>query len=151
MPKDSFEAQPITQTILCPSCGERLLFGVTTCRFCQTTIDQSYAEASVENEALITHAVKSANIIRSLGKVAYLCLVMTVFAILFDPSYLELLLIVSFLNLIGPIKWLRKYRVYDHPEIVTATKHVRIDFYLWLVAIVVQAIALLVGVVLSKV
>ena len=147
MAKDSFETQAITPTILCPSCGETLLFGDTECRFCKTTIDQRYAERSAQSQVLVTNAVKSANLIHSLRNLLYFLLAMTVFAFLVDPPYLEVLLVISVLNLIGPIGWLRKYRhASDHPEVVKAAKDMRIELYLWLGGIALQTIALLVWV-----
>ena len=145
MAEDSFVAQPITNTIVCPLCGETLLFGVKQCRFCQNTIDEAYAERSARSQSLVTHAAKSANIIRSLRNLLYFLLAMTVLAFFKDPPYLEILLIISVLNLIGPIRWLRKYRnASDHPDVVKAAKDMLIELYLWLGAIVLQAIALLV-------
>lgn len=145
MAEDSFIVQPITNTIICPSCGETLLFGVNQCRFCQETIDQTYAEQSVRSQAVVTHAVKSANIIRALRNLLYVLIAMTVFAFFKDPPYLEILLLISVGNLIGPIRWLRKYRrLSDHPDVLRAEKDMRIELYLWLGAIVLQAIALLI-------
>jgi hypothetical protein len=143
--KEPFETRPVTATILCPSCSETLLFGDTKCRFCQTTIDQRYAKESAEAQVLVTNAVKSANLIRTLRKLLYFLLPVTVFAFLVDPPYLEVLLGISVLILIGTIGWLRKYRhASDHPEVVKAAKDVRIELYLWLVGIALQTIALLV-------
>ena len=145
MAEDSFVAQPITNTITCPACGETLLFGVAQCRFCQKTIDEAYAEGSARSQALVTHAVKSANIIRSLRNLLYFLLAMTVLAFFKDPPYLGILLLISVGNLIGPIRWLRKYRgASAHSDVASAAKDMRIELYLWLGAIVLQAIALLV-------
>ena len=149
--EDYFETKPITQTILCPSCGETLLFGDTKCRYCQTMIDVEYAEKSAHSQARITNAVKSANTIRSLRLLLYFLLAMTVFAFLIDPPYLKILLLISTLNLFGPIGWLRKYRhASDHPEVVKARKDMRLELYFWLGAIVLQATAWLVLFVIAK-
>ena len=142
--KDFYLSQPITPTITCPSCGETLLYGVKSCRFCQHAIDESYAERSVASQAIVTHAVKSANIICSLRNLLYILLAMTIFAFLWDPPYLQILLIVSILNLIGPIRWLRKYGAIalNHAEILKGQKDMRLELYLWLGAIVAQAAAI---------
>jgi len=143
--EDSFVIQPITNTIICPSCGETLLFGVNQCRFCQSTIDEAYADRNARAQGLITNAVKSANIIRAFRNLLYFMLAMTVLAFIQHSPYLEILPLISAGNLIGPIRWLRKYRgVSDHPDVVRAAKHMRIELYLWLGALVAQAIALLV-------
>ena len=145
MAEDSFVVQPITHTIVCPSCGETLLFGVSQCRFCRTTIDDTYAQRSARSQAVVTHAVKSANIIRALRNLLYVLLAMTAFAFFKDPPYLEILLLISVGNLIGPIRWLRKYRgVSDHPDVLKAAKDMRVELYLWLGTIVLQTTALLV-------
>jgi len=147
MAKNSFETQVITATILCPSCSETFLFGDTKCRFCQTTINQRYAQESAQSQVLVTNAVKSANLIRTLRNLLYILLAITVFAFFQDPTYLQVLLLFSVLNLSGPIGWLRKYRrASDHPEVVKAAKDMRIELYLWLGGIALQTIALLVSV-----
>ncbi len=68
---------------------------------------------------------------------------MTILAFLKDPPYLQILLLMSVLNLIGPIRWLRKYgRASDHPDVVRAGKDMRTELYFWLGAIVLQGVAL---------
>jgi NADH:ubiquinone oxidoreductase subunit 6 (subunit J) len=144
-PKEIFLSQPITATIKCPSCGETLLYGVTQCRFCGNAISESYAKESVVSEAVLTHAVKSANIIRSLRALLYFLLAMTVFACLWDRPYLQVLVILSFLNLIAPVRWLRKYGgLGANSEIIKARKEMKIEFGLWLAVSIFQAIAILI-------
>ncbi|HWN09263.1 MAG TPA: hypothetical protein VNO50_08355 [Pyrinomonadaceae bacterium] len=138
--------QPDTPTITCPSCGETLLYGVKSCRFCRHAIDPTYARKSVTSQAILTHAVKSANTVRTLRNLLYLQLGLTILAFLWDPPYLQLILIVSIINLAGPIRWLRKYGRgdLDHPEILKAQKDMKIELYCWLGAIIIQATAIIV-------
>ena len=140
MDKDSFLSQPITPTITCLSCGETLLYGVKECRFCRAGIDKAYAKESVASQTLLTQGVKSANVIRSLRNLFYILIGATVLAFFLDPSYLEILLFISILNLIGPIKWLRKYRdaSLNHTEVLKAQKDMKVELYLWLGAIILE-------------
>ena len=136
MDKDSFSSQPNTLTIICPSCGETLLYGVNECRFCQVVIDEAYKKASVASQTLMTNAVKSANVIRSFRTLFYILIGATVLAFFLDPPYLEVILFVSILNLIGPTRWLRKYggASLNHAEVLEAKKDMKVDLYLWISA-----------------
>ncbi len=53
---------------------------------------------------------------------------------------MEILLFISILNLIGPIKWLRKYRdaSLNHTEVLKAQKDMKVELYLWLGAIILE-------------
>ncbi len=136
--------EPDTPTITCPACGETLLYGVKSCRFCQHAINPVYAKKSVAAQAILTQAIKSANTIRTLRNLLYLQLGLTIVAFLWDPSYLYVVLIVSIINLFGPIRWLRKYGRgdLDNAEIVKAQKDMKIELYFWLGAIIFQSIAI---------
>ncbi|HEX8651575.1 MAG TPA: hypothetical protein VF708_12105 [Pyrinomonadaceae bacterium] len=144
MVKDQFPSQPITLTIICPTCGETLIYGVKECRFCRAPIDQEYAEKNVISCALATEASKSAGVIRSFRTLLYILLAMTVFAFFADPPFLEIILFVSILNLIGPIRWLRKYGgiTLNNDDVLKAQKDMRVELYLWLSAIIMEAVAL---------
>jgi hypothetical protein len=68
---------------------------------------------------------------------------MTVFACLWDRPYLQVLVILSLLNLIAPVRWLRKYGgLGANSEIIKARKEMKIEFGLWLGASIFQAIAI---------
>ena len=142
--KDSFEAQPITVTITCPSCGETLLYGDKQCRFCQAAIGKDYADKSAAAHALLTHASKSANIIRDLRNLLYIVLAMAALGIFTrNPGTVTTAMIISVLNVIAPIRWRKKYGgiTVNDPDLLRAKKDMRLELYLWSGAILMEVIA----------
>jgi hypothetical protein len=144
LPKDTFLSQPITLTITCPSCGETLLYGDRECRFCHTVIDDDYASESVVSRAHLTQASRSANIIRAFRNLVYIVLALAVLGLFTrDPSLVTTALIISVLNLIGPIRWLKKYggMTLADTDVIRAQKDMRLELYLWVGAILAEGIA----------
>lgn len=142
--KDVFTPEPLAPVITCPSCGETLMYGDEQCRFCQVTIDYKYARESASTNALVTQAIKSANIIRSLRNLLYFLLAMAVFgALTATPSTVLVTFIVSIVNLCAPIQWYRHFGKLsvDDAELVRAKKNMRVEVYMWCAAIIVFAIA----------
>ena len=142
--QDSFLSQPITATITCPSCGETLLYGDKQCRFCNRPIDEGYADDSAATQALLTHASKSANIIRALRNLLYVVLALTLLGLLRrNPGTITTALIVSVLNIIAPISWRRKYggMISNDPDVMRAQREMRLELYLWSGAILMTVIA----------
>jgi hypothetical protein len=141
--KDSF-SQAITATITCPSCGETLLYGDKRCRFCHVAIDEEYADESVATHSLLTHASKSANIIRALRNLLYVVLALAVLGLFTrNPGTITTALIISVLNLIAPIRWRKKYGgiTLNDPDVMRAQKDMRLELYLWGGAILLEVIA----------
>ena len=145
MAKDSFLSQPITPTITCPACGETLLYGDKNCRFCHAIIEEDYANKSAASGAHLTQASKSANIIRSFRNLLYVILALATLGVFTkNPSLIVTALIISLLNLIGPIRWLQKYGglTTDDADVCRAQKDMRLELYLWVGAVVAEVIGL---------
>lgn len=120
------------------------MYGDKQCRFCQATIDYKYALESASTNALVTQAIKSANIIRSLRNLLYFLLAMAVFgAVTASPSTVLVTFIVSIVNLFAPIKWHKHFGKIstNDPELIRAKKDMRVEAYVWCAAIIVFAIA----------
>jgi hypothetical protein len=141
--EDSFLSQPVTATISCPSCEETLLYGDKQCRFCYVAIDQEYADESAATHALLTHASKSANIIRALRNLLYVVLALVVLGLFTrNPGTITTALIISVLNVIAPIRWRKRYGgiTLKDPDVMRAQKDMRLELYLWGGAILVEVI-----------
>ena len=120
------------------------MYGDKECRFCHATIDYNYARESASTNALVTQAIKSANIIRSLRNLRYFLLAMAVFgALTATPSTVIVTFIVSIVNLFAPIKWHKHFGKIstNDAELIRAKKNMRVEVYMWCAAIIVFAIA----------
>ncbi|HEV2829253.1 MAG TPA: hypothetical protein VGW76_16770 [Pyrinomonadaceae bacterium] len=145
MAKDSFLSQPITPTITCPACGEMLFYGDTNCRFCHAVINEDHAKKSAAAVAHLTQASRSANIIRSFRNLLYVILALAGLGIFTkNPSLIVTALIISLLNLIGPIRWLKKYGglITDDADASHAQKDMKLELYFWIGAVLAEAIGL---------
>jgi hypothetical protein len=134
LPEDSFVTQPITRTIACPSCGETLLFGVKSCRFCGAAIDEAYALESARLTGLVTHACSWANRIRAIRPALLLPLVLAVFWYIDGaPSSLVSALILSLIGCAAPIRWIKKYGglSVQNAEFAQARKETFVALGLW--------------------
>jgi hypothetical protein len=149
--KDSFLTQPVTATITCATCGETLFFHDTQCRFCRTAVDRDAALRSFVTRGFVTAATRSANIIRSFRPLVYITVALALMGLFSSaPTMVTTALIISFLNIVGPIRWLRKYRGialvdFADADVVRAHKEMRRELLLWGGAILAEGVMFMVA------
>jgi hypothetical protein len=133
----SFLVEPtVTLTITCPSCGQRLMFGVKACRFCREPIDEEYAVQSAVYSAIVTQACSLANIIRT-GKPAVIMLIAVgVIAYLLGFKWLYAVadFPISVLYCVAVVRWRYRYGELElrDAEFTQTQKEMKWYLHLWL-------------------
>jgi len=119
------------------------LYGDAQCRFCHALIDDDYASESVVAHAVLTEAVKSANIIRALRNLLYILVVLVVLGVVRrNPGTIVTAFVISVLNIVAPIRWRKKYGRVTLPDadLHRAQQDMKIELYWWGAAILLEFI-----------
>jgi RNA polymerase subunit RPABC4/transcription elongation factor Spt4 len=144
-PDSLFTNPRVTPFVECPSCKRLIQYGVEICPHCREEINADYAHISAAIVVFNTAAVSSANTIKTAEYGAVIVFMATLIGIwAVDPSLAIANLLTPILSIAAIFLWFYRFGrfKYGDPEYNKANRDMRNSLKLWLVLIVVQALAL---------
>ena len=146
MRDDLFREPVVTPIMICPACGETLLYGLRECRYCNEPIDEEYARRSATYCTAIARICSLANTIRTIRPAVGLVVVGGTLGVLlgFGRDYAVYFMSMSVLYSAAVLRWRWKYGdlVVPDDEFKEAQRMMKRELHLWLGLISVEIFVL---------